>query len=487
MRVYCLRPLWRRLSWGRATCARQEAGAVQELTGTLEPNTGDYYILHDLEPGQVLSVFAQATTGNLDPIVGILASGMDGETLLGEMRRGYDQARAQGLDPTAAVRVVADDLFVAWNDDGETGSAASLAFDAPTAGDYRLVVFGSPAQRTFGDYRLLIGVDAPQVTAGTARDTGAVIATLDSRIPPITIAVDELTGELGPDRLSTLAKLRRLSAGDTVYAYVEAVSGDLRPALSLENYRAKPLVTDNYSSVAPSASLQYTVLRDTENLQVRIGACCGDEAGGGEYRLVVGVNDADALTGSAEATDARALVSPILVKAGIKLDQITGVDQVSENYGAVVDVRLEWDEPALAFDPDACDCAFKTFTASEFVKYAGDSGVEAWPITTLYNQQGRRDEQGITVVVGSDGHVIYVTRFTATLQAPDFDFRLFPLDRQTFHIRLRAVFPEEYFVFTDLEGFSQVGGQLGEEEWVITDLGYVCGHLGGFIALQLHV
>ena len=151
------------------------------------------------------------------------------------------------------------------------------------------------------------------------------------------------------------------------------------------------------------------------------------------------------------------------------LDQITGVDQVSENFGVVVDLRLEWDEPKLAFDPDDCNCAFQTFTPSAFQAHLADVGVEAWPVATVYNQQGRRDEQGNTIVVMPDGHVIYVSRFTATLQAPDFDFRIFPFDRQVFHIRLRSVFPEEFFVYTDLVEFTDIGAQLGEEEWVLTD------------------
>ena len=457
--------------FGLRTVRAQEAGAVQELIGTLEPRTGDYYILHDLEQGQKLSVYAKTISGNLDPFVGIRATEMDGETLLAALRESYDRILAEGLDPTIAVRDVVDQFFVAWNDDGNTGSAASLTFNVPSDGDYRLLIMGSPGQLTFGGYRMQVGVDAPEVTTGQARDTGDVIATLDTKIPPIIVAADEITGVFTEDKRMTQAKLRNLSAGDTVYAYVEAMSGDLSPTLSLENYRGKPLIIDNHTGEASSASLQYTVPQDTGDLRVRIVACCGDEPAGGEYRLLVGVNAPDVLSGKAEVTDMPALVSPSTVQIGVKLDQITGVDQVSENFGAVVDVRLEWDEPGLAFDPDSCGCGFLTFTPSAFQNHLDAVGVEAWPISTLYNQQGRRDEQGNTIVVDSEGHVIYVSRFTATLQAPDFNFRLFPFDRQTFHIRLRAVFPEEFFVYIDLEKFTNIGEQLGEEEWMITDWG----------------
>ncbi|MDO9531576.1 MAG: hypothetical protein Q7O12_05530 [Deltaproteobacteria bacterium] len=54
------------------------------------------------------------------------------------------------------------------------------------------------------------------------------------------------------------------------------------------------------------------------------------------------------------------------------------------------------------------------------------------------------------------------------LQAPDFNFRRFPFDTQKFFIRVDNLWPEWYFTYGPLEGFSQVGQRLGEEEWVIT-------------------
>jgi hypothetical protein len=54
------------------------------------------------------------------------------------------------------------------------------------------------------------------------------------------------------------------------------------------------------------------------------------------------------------------------------------------------------------------------------------------------------------------------------LQAPDFDFRRFPFDTQRFFIRIDNLWPEWSFNYAPLEGFSEVGQQLGEEEWVVT-------------------
>jgi hypothetical protein len=96
-----------------------------------------------------------------------------------------------------------------------------------------------------------------------------------------------------------------------------------------------------------------------------------------------------------------------------------------------------------------------------------DRGITEWPTFTVFNQQGRRDSQAQTIVVEPNGHAIYVERFSATLQAPDFNFEQFPFDTQQFYIRIKSVFPEEFFVFSDLENFSSLGEQLGEEEWVV--------------------
>lgn len=64
--------------------------------------------------------------------------------------------------------------------------------------------------------------------------------------------------------------------------------------------------------------------------------------------------------------------------------------------------------------------------------------------------------------------VQYYERFSATFQAPDFNFRKFPLDTQEFFINLECVDPEEDYVFTFLPKYTGLGKQLGEEEWYFT-------------------
>ena len=140
---------------------------------------------------------------------------------------------------------------------------------------------------------------------------------------------------------------------------------------------------------------------------------------------------------------------------------------LAENFGAQFTIRMEWTDPDLAFDPDECMCAFKTYNGDSFRDFVNSHG-RRWPDFTLYNQQNNRWSQNKVVVVYPNGRAIYLERATTTLQAPDFDFRTFPFDVQDFYIRLDMLYPQEFFVVRDDAAFTAVGDQLGEEEWYIT-------------------
>ena len=455
----------------------QQSG-TQVVEGNLEKRSGDYYVVPDLQQGQTVTVRVETTSGNLDPVVGIVDSGVDGITLLEFIRKAYNQSLQEGADPISAANEMASGLFVAWNDDGAEDSSAILTYRIPADGDYHLLITSGLRTESFGDYRMRVDIEPIVEADGDSDAHAASLVQLESKLPPAIVAVDEIVDVYRTDRRDAIYQIRDLDAGDTVYAYVETVSGEASPVLKLLNYREKPLLIDNYGGESQSATLQYTAEQDTENLYILIAASgiVSDTEGleedaetAPQFRLLVGVNDESALSGAAEPNEYTAIVNPKVVQIGVQMDQVTNVDQVSENFGAVVEMRMEWTDPKLAFNPDDCRCAFQTFTQSAFDDYMADAGVEAWPVTTLYNQQGRRDEQGYTIVVTPDGHAIATVRFTATFQAPDFNFRLFPFDKQVFHIRARSSFPEEFFVYTDLPGYSDLGTQLGEEEWMITD------------------
>jgi hypothetical protein len=127
---------------------------------------------------------------------------------------------------------------------------------------------------------------------------------------------------------------------------------------------------------------------------------------------------------------------------------------------------MEWTDPALAFNPDDCDCDLKTYTANTFNDFV-KAAEGRWPEFTFQNQQGNRWTQNRVAVVRSSGHALYFERFTTNFQV-DFDFRQFPFDTQQFIIRVDALFPEEYMTFSDLEGYSEISTEHGEDEFAIT-------------------
>jgi hypothetical protein len=156
------------------------------------------------------------------------------------------------------------------------------------------------------------------------------------------------------------------------------------------------------------------------------------------------------------------------IKVGLRIDQITHVDQKSENFGAVGNLRLEWHDPNLAFEPLESELPVRRHERSAFTIKADEENI-FYPRFTLFNQQGRRIGDDAFVAVFPDGRVLYGERFTATLQAPDFDFRDFPFDIQRFFVSIDTPFPETIMRFVPDPEFSGLGEQLGEEEWVFNE------------------
>jgi hypothetical protein len=453
---------------GPALAQEQEEGQVQELTGLLaQGSPGVAYLLPDLEEGQTLYVYMNGASRNLDSFVGLVETGADLEALGTQFTADVNQAILEEKDPVALMPEFADQYFLAWDDDSGEGYAAAFEYTVPADGDYHLVAVDAPFTDTFGEYRLLIGLDAPQVLTGQATPTGDTIAILQEIATAGEVAVQEITGTMGVEKGATFFILEDVKAGDTFYAHMEATSGDVVPILVLRDFGGKPVASGNVGGQASQATLQYTFEDAGRNYRLDIESG-GERVEAAEGRLLVGVNAPEVLTGAAESVGRPVLKEPLDVKVGVKLQQITGIDQKAENYGAVVSLTMEWDDPSLAFSPDSCNCRLKNFTQKDFDKFIALTGGR-WPEFTLFNQQNNRWIQNRLAVVEPDGHVTYFERFTTTFQAPDFDFRQFPFDTQQFFIRVDSLFPEEVVLFSDLTEFTEVGDQLGEEEFYVTD------------------
>jgi hypothetical protein len=255
--------------------------------------------------------------------------------------------------------------------------------------------------------------------------------------------------------------------GDTISIFVEATSGDLKPTLVLLNYADKPVSAANVNGQESSAALEYTVEDHGRGFAVQIIGCCDEESSSGDYRLLVGVNAPEVLTGQALDSDEGIIKEPIPVAIGVKMQQIVDVNEQNEFFTAAASLQMEWDDPALAFSPDECDCTFKSYTEQNFNEFIADSGGR-WPDFTIFNQQGNRWTQNRVIVVWQDGHALYFERFSTDLQV-DFDFRQYPFDAEEFIIRVDSIFPETFYYFTDLEGYSEISAEHGEDEFEIDE------------------
>ncbi len=454
---------------GSGAAQAQSDGPVQVLSGRIEPRGNVFYVIPNLKQGETLYVYVEGTSGNLDPAVGLVDTDLNSKILRETFRAEIDQAIVAGRDPLVVIPEIANDFFLIWDDDGGTGYAAAFEFTAPADGDYRLLVSSTFAKPSFGHYRLLVGLDAPEVLTGEAEVAGNLDIFVDKSASQSGVSVQEIKGALTADNRSTFFVLNDVEADDTLFVFIEATSGDLSPLIFLRDFGGKSLRSGNFSGEQTGAALQYTFDDDGSNYRLDISnRGDADAITTGDYRLLVGLNAPEVLTGKAMSTGQAIIQEPIEVEVGIRMEQITNVDQKAENFGAVATILMKWTDPKLAFSPDTCQCRTKIFSYDEFASFMNAEGIDG-PDFTLFNQQGNRWTQNDLVTLQSDGTALYLERFSTTFQAPDFNFRQFPFDSQQFYIRILSIFPEEYYVYKDLENFGGLGEQLGEEEWVVTE------------------
>jgi hypothetical protein len=459
------------LCYSAALAQDEDEVQVNEIHGRLEPNRYLVYLIPDLKAGQTLYIYLETTSGNLDPVMGLISTQKDPMTVLRNYQDDMADAIEKGEDPLVAIPKVYDQHFLAWDDDSGDGYSAALQYTVPEDGGYRLFVgaaLSSLKIQTFGDYRLSVGLDAPEALEGTAETTDDKFIFFDEFASPKLERVQETIGSLTEDQTNRTIRLNNFDKGDTLYVYVEPTSGDLVPSIALLDFGDKPIRSGNAYGTQSVAKFEYTFSKAVQNYSLIIGGCCDAKPTTGSYRMLLGINQPDILSGQADETGDPLIKQPIEVGVGLKLQQITGIDQKSENYGAVVSLKMEWTDPALGFSPDSCDCSELVYTGTRFDDFVDDIG-DRWPEFTLSNQQGNRWIQNQVVVLEPDGHAVYFERFTTLFQAPDFNFRMFPFDQQKFFIRIDSLYPDEFYSYYNLGDYTEVGSRLGEEEWVVID------------------
>lgn len=442
---------------------------VQVSTGTLDVRQNIKYLLPDFTGGQTLYVYLEGVSGNLDPL---LALGQ-GDIPLAEVEAAIDEAIAtaseSGFDPVVALSETAADLFIAGDDDGGEGYDAALEFVIPEDGTYTLFIGSNYRNNTFGDYRLTIGLNAPVVLTGRASDSGAIIA-IKEEATQFTPAVEIVNGVIEDTPIHYT--LRDFARGEQLRMNVTATEGELRPAIALQDFSGKLITLTGLDYQSTSVTLEYEFPANAENFQVVVGG------GGtnGSYRLTLAANQVNESSLQVDVSAAPIIEQATTVRVGLTLDQISNVDQIAENFDIVATLRLEWHDRARAFSPADCNCTQQSFTGDRF---GGFSSQGQWPDFILFNQQGRRDTQNRGAFITSDGSAVFAERFTATLQAPNFDFRNFPFDEQVFFVHVDMVFDESIYTIEEIEGYTQFGAQLGEEEWIVRNEEVIISSIDG--------
>jgi Neurotransmitter-gated ion-channel ligand binding domain len=455
------------------TAAQEPPGRAQRITDRLQAGESHAYLLKDLQAGDRLAVSMRATSGNLDPALGILDTATP---LLDVMTRFQAEIRrivAENEDVGPALNDLRNRTFLAWDDDGGEGYAAALEYTVPASGDYVLIAGASLSalgRATSGDYELLIGLNAPAAGAGAAAPAGPPIA---ERIPSpwgLAASVQEVTGTLTAAAPKAALALADIDAGSTLTAHVETTSGNLIPILILRDYGGKPLEAGNLGGLEPQATLQYTMTEPAAgySLDVQAEALPDGTATEGDYRLLLGLNAPEILTGQAQPQGNPILKAPIEVQSGLKILRISAVDSPNENFTVLASLRMDWTDPALAFSPDSCNCSVKLYSDKEVDRFLAEVG-SRWPAFTFFNQLGNRWIGSRAAAIWPDGRARYAESFNTTFQA-DFDFRQYPFDTQTFPVFLDLVYPTSLYTMTELPGYSEIDPAHGEDEFIISEL-----------------
>ena len=448
---------------------------IQEIYGALEQDRGSLFTLKDLKKGDTIHAYMTNTSGNLDPLLGVLkkeSTGFSYEEVLKVVTHSHNNFKN-------AFSALADDSFIIWDDDGGAGYNANLKFLVPADGDY--VVFAgsmmtNPAfdmfQPTFtsGSYRLILGINAPSVNSGKGEPTGNPITAIGSRTINLSSDVEKLEVKIYPDKPFSSHRLRNLRPGDVLYVRLLPVNDGPLPQLLLSDFGEKVLVFAENGETTNVATFSYSVEESTSGLKISLGDRRMDiPSEGKEYILVAGINAPEVLQGDVVTKGVDVFQRDQNVKIGMLIEQIVSVDQRRENFTVVGTLQMLWKDPNLAFSQDTCNCSIKMIDLNGLKALAAKNNI-LFPIVTFSNQQGNRWSENQQVFIEPSGKTTYMERFTVTLQAPDFDFRIFPFDQQIFKVRLDLNVPTEVFTFAEIKNpGSPLGDQLGEEEWSVVN------------------
>jgi hypothetical protein len=447
---------------------------IQLLDGHLGDDRGIVYTLADLKKGDTVYAYMKGISGNLDPMLGVFKKDSDPDFQYDDVSEFIANSDVNLVD---AFSQFASDKFIVWDDDGGQGYDARLKFSVPVDGDFIILAgsmitylsFGSLTPTfTTGTYRLLLGLNTPDVETGKGEPTGELIAIIEKRAIKSSSHVQNYEQKLTADKQFVFHHLRNLKPGDTLY--VRVVSPDDHPQLLLflSDFGGKPLVFGKADKPSNGVMFSYESKNGASGLNISLdGRNSGNLSEGSTYRVIAGINAPEVLHADTIDRGLPVFQDTRDVKIGLSIDQIVNVDQQNENFTVVGSLQMIWQDSALAFSPDKCNCAIKMMDLNGLMALANKNDI-LLPLFTFFNQQGNRWSESQSVFIEPSGEIIFLERFTVTLQAPDFDFRVYPFDNQKFIVRLDLNVPADVFTFEGIENPGKIlGDQLGEEEWSV--------------------
>ena len=453
--------------------AAQTSGHIQELQGVIEGGRGVVYTLRGLKKGGTLYAYMANTGGNLDPMLGILKNSRDLDSLQSALAAIVENS---DLNLVNALSRFVDDHFTVWDDDSGTGYDAFLKFSIPADGTYYVFAASTITNQkidafaphlTSGSYRLMLGLNAPGVETGEGEPTSAIIARIEKNAKSPS-QVQHLDLTLSSDKRFTFQRLIDLQPGDSLYARLVSTNGHPLPRIFLSDFGGKPLAMGDIDPSADAVTFTYHSREAAVGLVFNIdGGNVDYSLSAGNYRLTVGIDTPAVLTDSPASTGLPVIRPSNQVNIALSVDQIVSVDQQNENFTLVGSLELMWQDIDLAYSPDKCRCTIKAVEIDDLISLAAEKNIFL-PVVTFFNQQGNRWSQNQDVFIEPSGLATYRERFTVTLQAPDFDFQMYPFDRQQFHVRIDLDVPTEAFIFEAAGPPSdRIGDQLGEEQWTV--------------------
>ena len=391
--------------------------------GYLQPTDRYNYDLHDLRTGDIVRIDLKNVTGNLDPFL----------------------------------RVSHGD-FVVENDDSGMGSDALIEFIAPREGTYDIEILPFKDE-TFGEYLLIVEVssDEPYVKDGP-------VATLNLEKSYVSLAVQELVSSF---RLGELHKydLAQLNSDYILYIYAEPLTEGLELKVQIRDFQNKVISEALPSSTSNITKVKFNITETSGRYSLVVKPKY--ELTAGDYRVILGINSSGVMEGEGRERGEPVIREPMEINVGFELNQVTNVNQRDENYGVVGIFRAEWVDRSLAFDASDHEATVISYADRQFIGWLELNSVD-WPDFRIVNLQTKEIQHRI-LNIHSDGRVFFEEHLAATLQAPEFDFRKFPFDKQDLWLRIQTRMPNTSVVLGIHENpnFNRIGTQLGEEEWVI--------------------